>query len=111
MFDLLAIEERHRMLYTAFLKKETETNRGFDGELKRLLHDLATQSRYAASDQDYLQLAELLELWKKAGPAIGIDVAHISLAPPSLEQLQISPPDQPIWTENSLMTWVLSKAS
>ncbi|MGZ4841118.1 MAG: hypothetical protein ACXV5J_05185 [Candidatus Angelobacter sp.] len=113
MIDLLTIQERHQTLYDAFLRNElTANNKLRLGELKLLLQDIEGQSKNVASVQDYRQLHDVVEQWRKAGPALQLNLRDITLLPPSPDQLAQQPSaPPPVWPDSSLHDWLVLKAS
>jgi len=111
MTSLFTIDQSHKNLYTAFLKKRVAP--GFEKELKQLFNEITELSGKVPSLEDYEKLCELVEEWKAAGPAlvglgIKIDIDEILLTAP--DKILQTDPDQPIWTENSLEFWLRQKS-
>lgn len=113
MIDLLTIQERHQTLYDSFLRNELTANNKLQlGELKLLLQDIEGQSKNVASVQDYRQLYDVVEQWRRAGPALQLNLRDITLVPPSPDQLAQRPSAPSlVWPDNSLRDWLVLKAS
>ncbi|MBZ5520685.1 MAG: hypothetical protein LAP21_00365 [Acidobacteriia bacterium] len=113
MIDLLAIQERHRELYNAFLHNRSKVRTpDYRDAVLHLLEDIRKQSQDGLSFEDFAQLNQLVEQWRSAGPALNMDMSHIALVPPGSDQLaaQVLRP-LPKWTDASLQDWVAGKAS
>lgn len=113
MIDLLTIRERHQTLYDAFLRNElTAKNKLKLGELKLLLQDIEGESKNVASVQDFRQLYDVVERWRRAAPVLQLNLRDITLVPPSPDQLaQRSSAPSLVWPDSSLRDWLDLKAS
>jgi hypothetical protein len=113
MIDLLAIQERHRKLYGDFLHNLPDVREPeYRGAVARLLKDMHEQSSNAISSEDFVQLSQMVEQWRIAGPAFNMDMTQFVLVPPDPDRLALqSSKPLPKWTDASLQDWVAAKAS